>query len=118
MKDGAMLINVSRGGIVDEAALIEALRAGKLFGAALYVFNREPPSGDDPLVASHFPNLILTPHVAWNSREAKLKNDQTFCGQIDCLVSGRLPEGIVNREIAEQWQERYGLNCEERKPDA
>jgi (S)-sulfolactate dehydrogenase len=70
MKPTAILINTSRGGIVDEAALAEALRDGRLGGAALDVFANEPLGPEAAAVFAGTPNLLLTPHVAGNAREA------------------------------------------------
>jgi glycerate dehydrogenase len=71
MKSDAILINTSRGGIVDETALADALRAGRLGGAGIDVLSEEPPIHGNPLLDPAIPNLIVTPHVAWASREAR-----------------------------------------------
>lgn len=71
MKPGALLVNTARGGIVDETALREALRTGHLGGAATDVLFTEPPGIDDPMVSEAVPNLIVTPHCAWASRESR-----------------------------------------------
>jgi len=78
MQQGAFLINTSRGGLIDEQALIEALCDKKLGGAALDVLSTEPPPEDHPLLQAKLPNLILTPHCAWASAEARQRViDQT-----------------------------------------
>lgn len=71
MKPTALLINTARGGLVDEAALADALRAGRLGGAGFDVLAEEPPRHGNPLLADDIPNLIVTPHNAWASREAR-----------------------------------------------
>lgn len=71
MKRDALLINTSRGGLVDEQALAQALRAGTIGGAGFDVLTEEPPSNGNPLLAGDIPNLIVTPHSAWASREAR-----------------------------------------------
>jgi glycerate dehydrogenase len=70
MKRDALLINTARGGLVDEAALVVALQTGKIAGAGFDVLSVEPPSAGNPLLDLRLPNFILTPHVAWASREA------------------------------------------------
>ena len=71
MKHDAVLINTARGGLVDEAALVSALQDGKLGGAGLDVIEQEPPPEDYPLFQVDLPNLIVTPHIAWISRESR-----------------------------------------------
>ncbi|WP_233237767.1 hydroxyacid dehydrogenase [Bordetella sp. LUAb4] len=71
MKDGAILINTARGGIIDEAALANALRSGKLAGAAIDVFDKEPLAAGSAL--ADVPNLILTPHIAGLTEEANTR---------------------------------------------
>ncbi len=71
MKRDAVLINTARGALVDSQALADALRAGRLGGAAIDVLPQEPPVDGNPLLAGDIPNLIVTPHVAWAAREAR-----------------------------------------------
>ncbi|MBS3904952.1 MAG: D-2-hydroxyacid dehydrogenase [Simkania sp.] len=72
MKKTAYVINVSRGGIIDEEALVEALRNHEIAGAALDVLTKEPPLPNHPLLDPSIPNLLLTPHIGWASSEARL----------------------------------------------
>jgi glycerate dehydrogenase len=78
MKPTALLINTARGGLINEQALADALRAGHLGGAATDVLTQEPPKDGNPLLAADIPRLIITPHSAWGSREAR----QRIVGQM------------------------------------
>ncbi len=78
MKSNALLINTARGGLVDEPALLDALRAGQIGGAGFDVLDTEPPRQGNPLLDLDLPNFILTPHIAWSSREAM----QTLADQL------------------------------------
>ena len=87
MKRGAVLVNTSRGGIVDESALAEALKSGALAGAALDVFENEPLAAGSPLV--NVPNLILTPHIAGVTLES---NDR-----VSSLIAQKVAEALTRR---------------------
>jgi (S)-sulfolactate dehydrogenase len=89
MKPDAILINAARGGIMDEAALVEALRAGKLGGAAIDVFAEEPLRGTGKLFAD-VPNLILTPHIAGNTVESNGRVSGLVAERVMAALEGRL----------------------------
>ena len=78
LKRGAFVVNTARGGMIDEQALADALRSGHLGGAATDVLSVEPPRDGNPLLAADIPRLIITPHSAWGSREAR----QRIVGQL------------------------------------
>lgn len=78
MKPGSLLINTGRGGLVDEQALVDSLRSGHLAGAGVDVLTEEPPVNGNPLLDAGLPNLVVTPHCAWGSREAR----QRIVGQL------------------------------------
>ncbi|NVK44633.1 MAG: 2-hydroxyacid dehydrogenase [Oceanospirillaceae bacterium] len=88
MKPDAFLINAARGGIVDEPALAQALRQGRLAGAATDVLSAEPPKDGNPLLEDDIPNLIVTPHCAWGSREARQRIIQQTVENIDAFRRG------------------------------
>lgn len=89
MKPTAYVINVSRGGIVDEAALLEAVKSGKLAGAALDTFAREPLPADDPLIGE--PRILLSPHVAWLSDEAAVDLRRLASEEMVLVLRGEKP---------------------------
>lgn len=95
MKPTAFLVNAARGGIVDEEALAEALRNGSLAGAAVDVLSVEPPRDGNPLLAPDIPNLIVTPHVAWASGEARQRLIDQTVENIRAWCSER-PVRVVN----------------------
>ncbi len=71
MKQTALIINTSRGAVIDNQALADALRAKEIAGAGIDVLDQEPPPADHPLLAKDIPNLIVTPHIAWAAVEAR-----------------------------------------------
>jgi D-3-phosphoglycerate dehydrogenase / 2-oxoglutarate reductase len=94
----AIVINTARGGIIDEAALVDALRAGRIAGAGLDVFEEEPPPRDHPLFA--LANVVLTPHAAGVSRESAVRMAVSVARSVIEGLDGRLdPLVVVNREV-------------------
>ncbi|HEX4122656.1 MAG TPA: hydroxyacid dehydrogenase [Verrucomicrobiae bacterium] len=94
VKPGACLINTARGGVVDEAALTEALRSGHLGGAALDVREKEPPVLGE---LEKMENVILAPHIAAFTLEAQTRTYEAVAGDIDRLLSGEPAKNFVNR---------------------
>lgn len=93
MKDGAVLINTSRGGLVDEQALCDALISGKLSAAAVDVVSTEPMKTDNPLLNA--PNCIITPHIAWAPKESRQRLLDCVVDNIRCFLEGN-PQNVVN----------------------
>jgi len=89
MKANALLINTARGALVDDAALIAALRENKIAGAGLDALREEPPRNGSPLLEVDLPNLIITPHVAWASNEAVQMLADQVIDNIEGFVAGR-----------------------------
>ena len=94
MKRSAILINTARGGLVDEAALAEALKAGTIAGAGFDVLTQEPPRDGNVLLDPAIPNLIITPHVAWASREAMQILADQLIDNVEAFVGGS-PKNLV-----------------------
>lgn len=88
MRPDALLINTARGGLVDEAALAEALRSNLIAGAGFDVLTKEPPRDGNPLLELNLPNFILTPHIAWASREAMQALADQLIDNIEAFVKG------------------------------
>jgi D-3-phosphoglycerate dehydrogenase len=105
MKDGVFLVNTSRGPIIDEAALVDALRSGKVWAAGLDVFEQEPLPLDSPLRA--FDNAILTPHVGANSEESVADLYRTGVQITIDVCKGRWPQGVVNPEVEGRTAREY-----------
>lgn len=94
MKPGALLINCARGGLVDEAALVAALKYGHLGGAGVDVLTEEPPRNGNPLLKARLPHLIVTPHMAWGSLEARNRLFNILMENINRFVAGS-PQNLV-----------------------
>jgi glycerate dehydrogenase len=88
MKPSALLINTARGSLVDEAALVQALKSGQIAGAGFDVLAVEPPREGNPLIDLDLPNFILTPHVAWSSRDAMQIMADQLVDNIEAFVAG------------------------------
>lgn len=91
---GGLLVNVSRGGVVDQAALYDVLLSGQLAGAALDVIVPEPPNWDDPLLK--LPNLILTPHIAWRSENSGRQMQSDAASEVRRVLTGETPKWRIS----------------------
>ena len=93
MKPDAVLVNTSRGGIIDEHALYEALQRGHLFGAGLDVFDVEPPPADHPLLS--LPNVVASPHAGGGTVETQIRSSLQVAQQVLDVLAGHAPENQV-----------------------
>lgn len=93
MKDGAILINTSRGGLIDEQDVAEALASGKLRALAADVVSQEPIVGSNPLLSA--PNCIITPHMAWAPAESRQRLMDCVADNLRCFLAGT-PQNCVN----------------------
>jgi glycerate dehydrogenase len=99
MKADAVLINTARGGLVDESALLDALKNHQLGGAAVDVLEKEPPTDGNALIAAGLPNLIVTPHIAWASRESRQRLINEIALNIGAFAQGNI-RNQVNLSVA------------------
>jgi D-3-phosphoglycerate dehydrogenase len=93
----AFVVNTARGGLLDYAALYDALVTGHLVGAALDVFDPEPPRLDDPLL--RLPNITITPHIGGASRETAERGVRQVAKGIADFMAGKVPKGCINPEV-------------------
>lgn len=92
MKDNVMIINTSRGPLIDEAALAEALQSGKVAGAGIDVVSVEPIADNNPLLAA--PNCIITPHIAWAPKESRLRLMNIAVDNLKAFISGNVQNKV------------------------
>lgn len=100
MKRGAIIVNTSRGGVIDEQALYKALKEGWIAGAGLDVLEKEPPEKDNPLLK--LDNVIVTPHMAWYSNDSLYEIRRKAAEEVARVLSGQIPINLVNREVLER----------------
>ncbi|HOO44613.1 MAG TPA: NAD(P)-dependent oxidoreductase, partial [Deltaproteobacteria bacterium] len=93
VKPGMILVNTSRGRVIDEKALIDALQSGQVGGAALDVFAAEPLAKDHPL--SRMDNVVLTPHLGALTLEAGDRLSDSVVRQVKAILEGKQPEGLI-----------------------
>ena len=107
IRPGTRLVNVSRGAIIDEDALVAALKTGRVAGAALDVFTVQPLPAESPLRS--LPNVLLSPHLAGITRESMRRMSEGAASQVLEMLEGRLPRHFVNPEaqdlILERWSQ-------------
>jgi phosphoglycerate dehydrogenase-like enzyme len=101
LKPGAILVNTSRGPVVDEAALVEGLRQGRLGGVGLDVFDPEPPEPGNPLL--QFDQVVVTPHVGSATREGRRHMGMTIVEDVLSALRGEQPRYLANPDV---WSRR------------
>jgi len=97
MRRDALVVNTSRGGVIDTDALVEALRAGTILGAAIDVHEQEPVPADHPLLT--FDSVVLTPHLAWYTEESYGELKRRTAQNVVDVLAGRVPRNILNPEV-------------------
>lgn len=108
MKPRAILVNVSRGPVIDEGAVAEALQSGKLGGAVLDVFSEQPLPAEHPFFS--IPNVILTPHMAGITEESMYRMGDGVVAEIRRIVSGDLPKNLINPSAIPRYNSRFNLD--------
>jgi D-3-phosphoglycerate dehydrogenase len=107
MRRDALLVNVARGPVVDEAALLEALQEGRIGGAALDVFSTQPLPPDHPFLS--FDNVLITPHVAGITGDSMMRMGMGAAEEAIRVLAGGLPLNLRNPEALEAYRRRFGL---------
>ena len=97
MKETAFLINTSRGPVINEKALIQALKDGKIRGAGLDVWDPEPPSADNPLLK--IDNVVTLPHIASASVETRTKMIDMAIENLNAILDGKIPPHLINKDV-------------------
>jgi D-3-phosphoglycerate dehydrogenase len=105
MREDAYLINTARSGLVDEKALYEALKEHRIMGAALDVFDVEPPAADYPLVALE--NVTVTPHLAGGTTDAFTNSPVMLAEEMLHLLDGTPSRFVVNRDVWEEAKAKF-----------
>ncbi len=108
MKPTAILINTSRGGVIDEAELAEAIDTGQIAGAALDVFEQEPVNMDNPLFNCDPNRVILTPHNIGHNVESGPSGAELAFQNVARVLEGELPANVENKDVIPRWRERFG----------
>jgi phosphoglycerate dehydrogenase-like enzyme len=100
MKPTAYFVNIARGGLVDQAALVAALTERRIAGAGLDVFEREPLPADDPLV--RLDNVVITPHWSCSTSDVWATTGRAMTEGMLRAAQGDVPENVVNREVVDR----------------
>jgi D-3-phosphoglycerate dehydrogenase / 2-oxoglutarate reductase len=115
MRPGAFLINVARGPVVNEAALIDALRSGRIAGAALDVFDTQPLPDTHPFW--QMPQVIITPHVAGLTEDSMIAMGSQAARAVEHLLRGEMPPHCINPEAAPAFELRWRQAAQARSED-
>jgi D-3-phosphoglycerate dehydrogenase len=97
LKDSVLLVNTSRGSVIDQEALVESLRKGRIGAAGLDVLAKEPPSSTDPILG--FENVIVTPHIGWYSEQSSSRLQENAALETERILTGKPPKHPINPEV-------------------